>query len=129
MKKLVAISFILVLFSCGNKKASIEDFTWIEGKWNGTTGEMNFFEDWQPLAGKVLNGRGGAFVGTDTVFSEKVRIEEREDGVYYVATVKENSAPVDFKFTGYNKDSIVFENPAHDFPQRVIYFRGSAGKL
>ncbi len=129
MKK--AILFIVVIsltISCKDAKPTITDFQWLEGKWVGPAEDMDFFEEWKPLNGNVLNGIGGGTSGTDTVFSEKIKIEQRGEDIFYTATVEGNNGSVDFKFTGYKKDSIVFENPAHDFPQRVIYYRQSDNK-
>lgn len=129
MKKLLFLLVGAFLFSCGNKKTTINDFTWLQGKWEGASQDLNFFEEWKPSQENVLDGFGGGISGKDTVFSEKIKIEERADGIFYVPTVKENGGAVDFKFTGYKNDSIVFENPQHDFPQRIIYFRLPNNKL
>jgi hypothetical protein len=125
----LSVIILTLLFSCGNKKTTLADFEWLQGKWTGNTDGTDFFEEWQPKNGKMMKGFGGAVVGKDTVFSEKVSIGEREDGVYYTAIVQQNSGPVSFKFTGYKNDSIIFENPAHDFPQRIIYYRLPDGGL
>lgn len=123
MKKSLVLLFCISLFACSEKKITISDFTWIQGKWTGSSEGMSFFEDWKPLQGNLMEGRGGAISGSDTVFSEKIKIEQRGEELFYIPNVAENGGPVDFKFTGYKQDSIVFENPKHDFPQRVVYFR------
>ncbi|MFL5765409.1 MAG: DUF6265 family protein [Bacteroidia bacterium] len=130
MKKVILFTIVIFsgLCSC-SKKQEWGEYTWLEGKWTGTTDGTVFFEEWQPLDGKAMHGIGGAIVGNDTVFSEQVSIEEREDGFYYIAAVQENKAPVSFKFTGYKNDSMVFENPQHDFPQRIVYFRRPDGTV
>lgn len=117
------------MISCNNKKPGISEFSWLEGKWAGTMQGTEFFEEWQAIKGNGMDGKGGAVLGEDTVFSEKIKIEQKGKDVFYTATVSENGRPVDFKFTGYKSDSIVFENPEHDFPQRVVYFRHPDGKL
>ncbi len=129
MKKILFILFCISLFSCGNKKIAISDFVWLQGKWAGTDGGMDFFEDWDSLNGNSMSGQGGAISGTDTVFSEKLKLEQRGEELFYIPNVKENGGSVDFKFSGYKNDSIVFENPAHDFPQRIVYFKLPDNKL
>jgi uncharacterized protein DUF6265 len=130
MKKLILfISAVTLLASCKNEKPSISDLTWLEGKWVGTSQGLKFFEEWQPLKGNLLAGAGWALSDQDTVFFEKVRIEQRGEDLFYIASVDGNDGDVDFKFTGYKNDSMVFENPKHDFPQRVVYFRNPDGKL
>lgn len=129
MKQLLILVVCLLLISCSGNKITISDFVWLEGKWEGTSEEMSFFEEWSSLNGNSMNGKGGAISGPDTVFSESIKIEQRGEEVFYIPSVKENEGAVDFKFTGYKSDSIVFENPLHDFPQRIVYFRLPNNKL
>ena len=129
MYKLLLFLFCLLLFSCGNKKNSISDFSWLEGKWVGAADDMSFFEQWSKLQGNAMNGFGGAVSGKDTVFTEKIKIEERVDGIFYIPTVQENGGSVDFKFTGTKNDTVIFENPLHNFPQRILYLKLPNNKL
>jgi hypothetical protein len=128
-KAILFIGVAMIVVSCSNKKNNISDFSWLSGKWSGIVNGSEFFEAWQPLQGNLLSGMGGAVMNNDTVFSEKIRIEQRGEDIFYTATVSENGGPVDFKFTGYKSDSLVFENQEHDFPQRVVYFKHSNDKL
>jgi hypothetical protein len=127
MKKVSVLILILssALFSC-KRSADINSFSWLAGKWIGKYDSIPVFEQWKPAEGKVMYGRGGVLSGKDTVFAEKVQIEERADGLYYVAIVGDKGA-VDFKFTKYDHDTAVFENPQHDFPQRVLYYKNPDG--
>ena len=128
-KALFTCAIIISLFSCKSDKKGIEQFSWLTGKWAGTDDDTDFFEEWETIKGTSMNGRGGAIVGPDTVFSERIKMEQRGDDIFYTPSVSENGGAVDFKFTGLKNDSIIFENPAHDFPQRIVYFRQSDEKL
>jgi hypothetical protein len=68
-----------------------------------------------------MNGRGINLKGTDTVFVEKLKIIVRENTIFYVADVPENKEPVLFKATAITNTSVVFENPQHDFPKKIVY--------
>jgi len=127
MKKVIVLFLILssALFSC-RRSADLNSFSWLVGKWVGKYDSIPVFEQWKPAEGKVMFGRGGVLSGKDTVFAEKVQIEERADGLYYVAIVGDQGA-IDFKFTKYDNDTAVFENPMHDFPQRVLYYKNADG--
>jgi hypothetical protein len=116
-----------LLFSCSGSTVGVEDFSWLDGKWEGHRSDMVTFEHWSPAEGKSMQGIGGVVMRSDTVFAEKIRIEERADGLYYVASVPGNPAPVDFKFKGFENDTAVFENLQHDFPQRVLYIKTKDG--
>ena len=47
-----------------------------------------------------------------------------QDQLFFLAKVNGNDLPVAFKATKCSGNSIQFENPKHDFPQRLIYTRG-----
>ena len=122
------LSLLFLLSACADKKKSVEQFSWMTGKWKGTANQTVLVEEWQPVKNNVLAGTGFAISGKDTTFAERLKIEQRGDDFYYIPTLPKNG-PVDFKFTGLKNDSIVFENPQHDFPQRIIYFQQSPEKM
>ena len=81
MQKLFFLLICMFSISCVNKKVGIADFTWLEGKWTGSSEGMEFFEEWKPLQGNLMEGRGGAIEVdsvVDTVFSEKLKIRKNE---------------------------------------------------
>jgi hypothetical protein len=131
MKKLLFISALIIisLTGCNSPRGDIKKFEWLKGKWEGSYGEMQTFEIWDKLEGNTMIGRGGVISDNDTMFAEKIRMEQREDELYYIAKVPGNPGPVDFKFSGYKNDSAIWENPEHDFPQRVVYFLKPDGSL
>jgi hypothetical protein len=53
---------------------------------------------------------------------EFLRIAETADGVSYFASPG-GKPPVEFKAKETGDKRVVFENAAHDFPQRIIYRR------
>ena len=50
-----------------------------------------------------------------------MRLEQRDDGIYFVSKPKENAEDTAFKLIRSTLNDVVFENKVHDFPQRVIY--------
>lgn len=129
MKKLLLSFPLFLLFSCSSKKDDLGQFSWMSGKWKGRSGGFLFYEQWSAAEGNCMSGYGCEISAEDTVFSEKIVLEQRGESFYYTPDVKENGAPVDFKFTGADHDSLIFENPAHDFPQRIIYFHTAADSM
>jgi len=120
---------ILFLFSCNTNNNTVS-FQWLEGKWEGKINDsMLIFEEWNTSNDKILSGTGGMCVKNDTVFAEKIFILKKDNNYYYRAEVKENEQPVDFAYMQTTNDSIVFENTTHDFPQRIVYYYKTAGKL
>jgi len=64
-----------------------------------------------------------------TVEFEYLRIEQRADGIYYVAHPKARCPGTDFKLTRASATEAVFENAQHDFPKRIIYRKSGAAAL
>jgi hypothetical protein len=118
----LCLPLLLVTASCGSH-GELSSFSWLEGKWVGRYDSVPVFEQWKAPDGKIMYGRGGVLSGKDTVFAEQISIEERKDGLYYIAVVKGNPGAAEFKFTGFKNDTAVFENAEHDFPQRVLYIK------
>ena len=79
--------------------------------------------------GNSMLGMSRTVVGDRTVEFEYLRLEQRADGIYYVAHPKARNPGTDFKLTRVSADEAIFENPAHDFPKRIIYRKGSGGSL
>jgi hypothetical protein len=106
----------------------VEQLAWVTGSWEGTAGKASVEEHWTPVAGGTLFGVSRTIVAGKTVAFEFLRIETREDGIFYVAQPN-GRPPTDFKLTKLEGQSVVFENPRHDFPQRIIYKRKDDGTL
>lgn len=78
-------------------------------------------EQWMRPAGTSMIGMGRTVRGGKTVDHEFMRIEQRADGIYFVAKPSSNKEETAFKIKSSTSTEVVFENPEHDFPQRVIY--------
>jgi hypothetical protein len=60
---------------------------------------------------------------------EYLRIEQRPEGIFYVAHPQARCPATDFKMTRLATMEVVFENPAHDFPKRIVYRKTGDGWL
>lgn len=67
-------------------------------------------------------GSGRTVEGDSLVEYEQVRILERGGRLVYAAAPS-GQAPAEFQSVSVTDSSVTFENPAHDFPQRVLYRR------
>ena len=109
---------------------TIADLAWIAGNWQTPPGKRaQVDEHWSGPAGGSLIGMSRTVMGGKTVEFEYLRIEQRADAIYYVAHPKARCPGTDFKLTRLTGQEAVFENPAHDFPKRVIYRKNSDGSL
>jgi hypothetical protein len=66
---------------------------------------------------------------SDKMFAfEFLRIVERETGLVYIAQPG-GAPPTEFVLTELNAKRAVFENPRHDYPQRIVYELSAEGGL
>jgi Domain of unknown function (DUF6265) len=108
----------------------ISQLSWLAGDWQSAPGGRTQVEEhWiQPAGGSML-GMSRTVAGSRTVEFEFLRIEQREDGIYYVAQPKGRCPATDFKLTRAGAQEAVFENPQHDFPKRIIYRKTAEDSL
>jgi hypothetical protein len=122
------ISFVVFVPSNRAQTATLESFAGLSGCWERTdkSGTM-FSEMWMKPAGNSMIGTGRTVRNGKTADFEFLRIEQQADGIYYIAKPKANATETPFKLKSSNDGTYVFENPAHDFPQRLIYkFNGTS---
>lgn len=103
---------------------TIDDLAWLTGSWVSEDGLTE--EHWTTPAGHIILGMNRMQRPPKNAFFEYMRIEEREDGVYYVASPLGRTS-VAFKMTELKDGRAVFENEANDYPQKIIYMRKDAG--
>ena len=116
--------------SPGPSPRQIADLAWIEGHWVGSDGPLQMEEIWTSAAGGALVGlhkdvstRGGT---PRMVSFEFLRIEAGSEGIVYVAQPG-GQPPTRFALIEHAGRRVVFANPAHDFPQRILYWLDDAG--
>jgi hypothetical protein len=111
---------------------SLSDLSWLSGCWRGNVNQREFREHWLPLRGNLLIGAGHTVTQDRTQDFEYVRIEPRADGLHYVAQPSAGKETA-FRLADRQVDGpdtiFTFANDAHDFPQRIVYRRGSEGWL
>jgi hypothetical protein len=113
---------------------SMSELAWLYGCWGGKVNQRDFREQWMPLRGNTLVGIGSTEFQDKLSSYEYLRIESRADGIFYVALPSEQKEAA-FKLVSAVRDdrdkstTFTFENPQHDFPQRIIYRRGTEGWL
>ena len=121
--------FASVLIALGLQSAApaaAEPLAWMEGDWicyavpPSGSGPRSFEEYW-------VRNRHGTLVGVGRVWNfrtrslEHMRIAPGADGRLTFYGAPDGAAPVAFPLARRSENEVVFENPAHDFPQRVTY--------
>lgn len=128
MKSCLGLAFFVLVaasFAVGqvNPVISIQDFDGMAGCWerNDPSKGLLITEQWMKPAGTSMLGMGRTVKNGKTVEFEFMRIEQRADGIFFVAKPSTNKDETSFKLKSSTLNEVVFENPEHDFPQRVIY--------
>ncbi len=105
-------------------RAELARLDWISGTWTGEGGGVWHQELWLPAKGGTMLGlHHEVQQGIDRTLSfEYLRIEAREDGVFYVASPGGRTS-TSFALEELGERMVTFTNPAHDFPQRIRYER------
>jgi hypothetical protein len=121
-------------------KASAADVTWLTGCWELDRGKRHVVEHWTAPEGGTLLGVSRTVSDGKTVEYEFLLIRERGGdgngaggvgaggGLEYVAKPSGQPEAV-FAATRVTADEVLFENPQHDFPQRIRYKKQPDGGL
>lgn len=112
----------------GDSRPDIEKLAWMTGCWEGDSGKRVVEEHWTKPLGQSLLGMSRTVTGGKTVAYEFMRIHLDEANLMFTAQPS-GQKEASFRLIRSSDTEIVFENPAHDFPQRVIYRRDSSGGL
>jgi hypothetical protein len=103
--------------------------SWMEGRWAGSADGIDMEEHWTSAAGGALIGMHKDVKGTRMTSFEFLRIESTpRDGLVYFASPRAAPATA-FVLVELDDKRAVFENKAHDFPQRILYWLDAAGAL
>lgn len=116
---------ILLLFGCSTAQKA--HFNQLEGQWLMQNNRNQWLESWQKQekgwSGKMLRIQAG-----DSTLAESIRLAADSVGWFYEATTagQPEQGAVKFRLVAASKKRWVFENPQHDYPQRIVYeFVGS----
>ncbi|MBL7885198.1 MAG: hypothetical protein JNJ52_00490 [Flavobacterium sp.] len=130
------IAALTITFSCKNesqievfgiktkkKYLQLEKAKWFLGNWENVTKESVSREVWKQQNDSTLIAESFTTVEKDTVFYEKVNLLERNDSLFYIVSVRNQNKekPVSFYLTKSTDNQMIFENPKHDFPNKIEY--------
>ena len=101
---------------------SIDQLAWLSGCWSMTRPDGVTEEQWMKPSGGTMIGMGRTVRGGKTTEYEFLQIREAGGKLAYVAKPS-GQAEATFPIASMSADAVTFENPAHDFPQRIIYKR------
>ena len=118
MKMKWIISLVLAAGSFG---AEINKLAFMAGCWAGPFGDQVNQEMWMRPAAGTMMGVARNVKGVQTTFTEFMLVNE-ENGVLGVAIqAKVGGEAVRFPVQSLTGTEVVFENPKHELPRRIIY--------
>lgn len=121
---MIRISAMLLLSTSLQAAATTPgpDFQWLQGHWCSEQEGVRIEELWlRPASGEMIGINRTTRSGVMAAF-EYLRIVQKDGVTTYVAQPG-GSSPTPFLLTGHGDSWVAFENPDHDFPQRIEYHR------
>jgi hypothetical protein len=104
-------------------RSALAELDWLTGLWESVEGERTITEVWMPPGGRSMLGASRTVVRGETVAHEYLVLREEPDGSLTLIAHPSGQAVTSFRRVGSDSQDVIFENLAHDFPQRVIYRR------
>ena len=96
---------------------------WLAGSWRSDSADGRWAtERWELVPDGTMSGTGSSGKGATKGSSEVMRISLHENAAVFTASPN-GAPPVDFHEIERGSQSITFENPKHDYPQRIRYWR------
>jgi hypothetical protein len=106
----------------------IQQLSWMSGCWEQTLGDRVIEEQWMSPRGGAMLGMGRTVKGDTLRDFEAMRIEEQDGRLVFTAHPSGQSE-ASFTAIELTPTRVVFENPSHDFPRRVIYRKLPDGSM
>jgi len=100
--------------------ALVSRLSWLSGCWQRRNGTRLVEEQWMVPRGGVMMGMSRTVRGDTLVEYEQLRIFERPGRAVYAAAPS-GQPMAEFETRATSDTLVVFENPTHDYPQRIIY--------
>ena len=112
---------VLVAVLQASTAQTTPDLSWLSGYWLSCDGGREVSETWSDDRAGVL-ANTTLTIAASRASVETATITRDETGMTFHAR-PDGQAPADFALSDSGPMRVVFSNPGHDFPQRVIYSR------
>lgn len=122
----VMLTALVVPAAGARQKPALDALAWMAGSWSGTSRGIEMEEHWTAPKGHSMLGMHRDVGKGRTLGFEFLRIEQQGDAIVYLSMPDGRSPATPFPLKEASGTRVVFENPAHDFPQRIIYWKDGA---
>ena len=134
-QKTTLILLLLAIVSCKKtetvEKDKIKIADWLIGTWENNSQDGVLTENWQKVNDRTFSATSYFIKNDDTLHSEKITLSQHSEMLMYSATVngQNNDKAIDFGSTTTTENKLVFENPSHDYPQKITYTKNANNTL
>ena len=134
-QKITLLALVITVVSCQKKetveKDKIKKADWLIGNWENTSPDGILTENWEKVNDSTFSATSYFIKGKDTLHFESIILTQLGETLTYKATVKNQNddKPVSFPSTSESDQKLVFENPKHDYPQKITYTKGTNNTL
>ncbi|MDD2821923.1 MAG: DUF6265 family protein [Flavobacterium sp.] len=134
-KTFTILVLLLVVAACknsdSNKNDKIKASQWLLGKWQSKSTDGYLQETWKKVNDSTFQATSYYIKEEDTLHFETITLQQKGEELTYSAAVKgqNDDKPVAFKLTTATEKQLVFENPKHDYPQKISYTQTTPNNL
>lgn len=108
---------------------ALNQLGWLAGRWRMEKGGRVVDEQWMAPAAGVMLGMSRTIARGKVVEHEFIQIREGPGGALYFIALPSGQKEAAFRIVSLSATEAVFENPQHDFPQKISYRLQSDGSL
>lgn len=139
----LAVSAIVYVIACNNTPKEktmpveaglyekLDSTSWLLGTWTDSSKMGKATETWHKENDSTYTAESFIVSQKDTIFYEQVKLEQRNNEIHCVIKTKgqNDNEAVSFKLRSGNAETLVFENPQHDFPTQITYTKIGSDSL
>ncbi len=118
---LTALTALCLTSAAQSQEAPLSSLGWMSGCWASESGEPGSGEHWLPPAGGSMLGVARTVKKGKTVAHEFLQIRLNAEGQIVYIALPSGQKEATFTGTSVSETAVTFENPQHDFPQRISY--------
>lgn len=109
--------------------ASLDRLAWLAGNWRLEKEGRVIDEQWMSPAGGLMLGTSRTLAKGKANEFEFMFIREGPGGALFFVALPNGKNQTAFPMTSLDSGTVVFENPANDFPQKITYAQQPDGSL
>ena len=119
----LTLSVFIATSALAQQPARVASLEWMTGTWVQVRADEKVRETWLGPGNGLMVGANLTTRGEARKTFEFLRVADTAEGFSYLASPGGRHPATEFKLKEQGERRVVFENAAHDFPQRILYWR------